>query len=181
MSDTWAKDAFFAAVHRACRAVYYDRPLGLTVPYSVTTGCHYDKPKSSSGITFPTVEPWPWPKIRIFKKRTNGLSWPNHTVTSTIFHELGHVMHEKAVGTSTFTVSGNKVRESYSNAVEFAFMRYLYPDPERIPKLIENIENSGDYTRVGVALQSSGYYQANRMVSPRYMEPELCDMDMLAK
>ncbi|MDR0511174.1 MAG: hypothetical protein LBH06_08800 [Rikenellaceae bacterium] len=149
----WAKDAFFAAVHRACRAVYYDRPFGVTVPPSVTIGCHYDKPKSSSGITFPTVEPWPWPKIRVFRI-VDGSTMPNFHVTSTTFHELGHVMHEKAVGTPTFTVSGGKVQESYSNAVEFAFMRYLYPD--KIPDWIRKCINENDYTCVGAALQSSG-------------------------
>lgn len=129
------EDAMFAAIHRACRAIFHDNPFGITRPkrgriklcafYKKDVGKNGDHAGITVGI---------WPDIRIFRK-VKGNTRSRWEITSTALHELGHASHHRAVvelpGSNRiedFVLADGILKESWARGIQFAFMNWLYPN-----------------------------------------------------
>ena len=153
------EDAMFAAIHRACRAIFHDNPFGITRPkrgriklcafYKKDVGKNGDHAGITVGI---------WPDIRIFRK-VKGNTRSRWEITSTALHELGHASHHRAVvelpGSNRiedFVLADGILKESWARGIQFAFMNWLYPNQvnkirpdyfENYTGVVEGLMNQG--------------------------------------
>lgn len=149
----------FAAIHRACRAIFHDNPFGITKPQRgrIKLCAYYNKDKSKNGdyigITGGII-----PDIRIFRKNDGNIR-KRWQMTSTAVHELGHASHHRAVvelpGSNRiedFVLADDKLKDSWARGIQYAFMNWLYPNQvDRIrPSYFDN------YTGVVEGLLNQG-------------------------
>lgn len=129
------EDAMFAAIHRACRAVFYDKPFGITTPKRgrIKLCAYFTKDVEKNG-DFSNVLGALIPDIRIFRKN-EGDTRKRWQMTSTALHELGHASHHRAVidlsGSNRledYVFASDKLKDSWARGIEFAYMDWLYPD-----------------------------------------------------
>lgn len=130
-----SEDAMFAAIHRACRAIFYDNPFGITRPKRgrIKLCAYFNKDKDKNG-DFAGITGGIIPDIRIFRK-SDGNIRKRWEMTSTAIHELGHASHHRAVvelpGSNRiedFVLADDILKESWARGIQFAFMNWLYPD-----------------------------------------------------
>lgn len=153
------EDAMFAAIHRACRAIFYDNPFGITRPKRgrIKLCAYFTKDTKKNGDHAP-VAALVWPQIRIFRKN-DGRTQKRWEMTSTSLHELGHASHHRAVvelpGSNRlkdFVFASDKLKESWARGIQFAFMNWLYPN--QVNKIRPDYFN--DYTGVVEGLLNQG-------------------------
>lgn len=154
------QDAMYAAIHRGCRAIYYDNPFGIINPYSgnrMKLCAYFDKNEEKNGDYFGYLS-LVWPEIRIFRKNDEKTR-ARWQMTSTTIHELGHASHFRGVvrlpGANRITHFKNaddKLVETWARGIQYAFMNWLYPNQ------IEDIRPKyyGDYTGVVEGLLNQG-------------------------
>jgi hypothetical protein len=153
-NNKWKKASMFAAVHRACRVHYYDRPFGIAVPRACRISCFPSGTLIDQSFCMPSrlrssILFGAWSDIYII----NGDGRSRWRITSTALHELGHASHG---AWWSWIGPFSRSNESYATAIEFACMKHLYPDKLISDYWHEKILLDETYTNIGEALISNG-------------------------
>lgn len=156
------EDAMSAAIHRGCRAVYYDNPFGTTKPRHLKIGAHFSNVGDAGGV-YSAVNFVLWPQIRIYRReryKNDIITHTRYDMTSTTIHELTHAAHQEAVrelrGSNQiedYMLADIELTESWARCAQYAFMHWLYP---QIDYRTIHAKYSGNYTGVGEWLMHQG-------------------------
>ena len=123
------KASYFAAIHRALHTYYYkDYPLtnGLTRCHNlgqIKVGTEWSENNTGR---FNPIPGWFWGNEIVLWARKDNKDKSRWKVMSTTFHELGHASHYAIDGVD-MVFAGDRIRETWANGVEYAFMESLYP------------------------------------------------------
>lgn len=146
------KGSAFAAVHRALHHIYC-KQNSVTKPinpvWKMRVAVLWDTQGEDKYGDYRNIEWWgvAGNPIRIWGKE--GDYRPRHAITGTVFHELCHASHHKAVRNKYFQNTDDKICESYARTWQYYFLQQLYPNRKRADFQFSYFSN---YTGVGPAL-----------------------------
>ncbi|MCB9032957.1 MAG: hypothetical protein H6553_03890 [Chitinophagales bacterium] len=117
-------EIFYGSIHRGVYDVLVKDPFGLykgLLPRLKIGGMN----KNGTGITLHVTSIVAGPDIRIYRKDDNGNIKPTLQVYGTTAHEVGHSI-QRSYGPMKFVTGSGLIRESWANAVEWAFCNWRY-------------------------------------------------------
>lgn len=123
------RNEMFAAIHRVALKCYYGNILGVMRPIlnvGKTKLSYINGDGPALGMTFGF---WNFagtiPNIRIWGYN-NGIRRDPSIVISTTFHEFGHMVHRKVVGTNAFLNTNRFVCESWARVFQYCISNHYY-------------------------------------------------------
>ena len=118
---------FYATVHAAAQDFFYDDPFGLSKPNPFPKIKIFAKDGCGTGVNHHIASIIGGPDIKIYRKTPGPSCIEKNTfrVYSTTIHELGH-SNQRSLGVNKFIFCSKMVRESWADAVEWAFVTYKY-------------------------------------------------------